>query len=187
MTTLNQNIFLSVNSYVGQNHSIDFLMIIFAQYLPYIFIGLLIYLWFNDKKNEALYSGYSTTLGVGLNLTIGMFYFHPRPFMDNLGFNLLSHNPENSFPSDHTTFALSIAFMLLSFKSTRILGIITSILALSSGIARVYCGVHYLFDILGSTVVAIVSILIILKIKSKLLNINKYIIIKYNKLTGLLN
>jgi undecaprenyl-diphosphatase len=74
--------------------------------------------------------------------------------MENLGTTLLAHKPENSFPSDHTTFTLSIALMLITFKSTRILGIILSFLALWCGIARVYSGVHWPFDIVGSIVTA---------------------------------
>jgi len=186
MNSLNQNIFLNINHFTGENHKIDFLMILIAQYLPYVFIALLVYLWFTHRQNEALYSGYTATLGVAINLTIGIFYFHPRPFMDNLGFDLLSHQPETSFPSDHTTFTLSIALMLLTFKSTRILGIITSLFALWCGVARVYCGVHYPFDIVGSVVVAICTLVIIHLLKNRLLDLNNHIISIYDKIIRIL-
>ena len=176
METLNQNIFISINSNTGQNHTVDFFMTMLAQYLPYIFIGLLFYLWFTNRKNEALYTGYATTSAVGINSIIGLFYFHPRPFMENLGITLLSHKPENSFPSDHTTFVVSIALMLITFKSTRILGIISIILALWCGVARVYCGVHYPFDIMGSILVSIIAVIIITIFKDKLSILNNIII-----------
>lgn len=176
MKTLNQNIFLNINSNAGQNHTVDFLMTFVAQYLPYIFIAILFYLWFSNKKNEALYAGYATTLGVGINQIIGLFYFHPRPFMDGLGVALLHHKAENSFPSDHTTFVLSIALMLTTFKSTRILGVISIILALWCGVARVYCGVHYPFDIIGSIIVSIIAVIIIGILKSKLASLNNFIL-----------
>ncbi len=176
MKTLNQNIFLSINSYAGENHIVDFLMTFVAQYLPYIFIAMLFYLWFTNKKNEALYAGYATTLGVGINLIIGLFYFHPRPFMDGLGVALLHHKAVNSFPSDHTTFVVSIALMLTTFKSTRTLGVVSIILALWCGIARVYCGVHYPFDILGSIVVSIIAVIIINILKNKLASLNNLIL-----------
>ena len=187
MHSLNQNIFLYINHFAGQNHKVDFLMTVIAQYIPYVCIGILLYLWFTSEKNEALYSGYTTTLGVILNQIIGIFYFHPRPFMDNLGVALLSHKPENSFPSDHTTFSLSIALMLLTFKSTRILGIIVSVFSLWCGVARVYCGVHYPFDILGSIVVAICSVIIIRLFKNKLIYLNNYIILTYSKIIRISN
>ena len=187
METLNQNIFISINSNVGQNHTVDFFMTIIAQYLPYVFIVILFYLWFNNKKNEALYSGYVATLGVSINLIIGLFYFHPRPFMDGLGLNLLSHKIENSFPSDHTTFIVSIAIMLITFKSTRVLGIISIILALWCGVARVYCGVHYPFDIIGSIVVSIIAVIIITILKDRLSRLNNLIISIWYKIFRICN
>jgi len=164
LESLNQNIFLIINSYVGESVVNDFIMISLAKYTPYIFIILLVYLWFFHKKNEALYSTYSAILGVAINFFIGLFYFHPRPFMDNLGSSLLFHTAENSFPSDHTTFVFSISLMLLSLKSTRNLGILMTLWAFLSGVGRVYCGVHYPFDILGSFVVAFISVIIVLNL-----------------------
>ena len=184
MYNINQELFLTINNYATTNHDIDFIMISFAKYIPYIFIGLLFYLWFSNKQNEALYAGYTTTLGVTINSMIGLFYFHPRPFMDNLGVALLSHKAENSFPSDHTTFVVSIAFMLLTFKQTRTIGVVASILALWCGVARIYCGVHYPFDILGSIVVSIVAVTIIKLLSSKLNCLNIFIISLYNKILG---
>ena len=152
---INQQLFIYINSHIGKSHIIDLIMVLIAKFLPYIFIGLLFYLWFNNKKNEALFAGYTTTLGVGINLLIGLFYFHNRPFMDHIGLCLLSHKAENSFPSDHTTFVVSIALMLITFKSTRSLGIVASIFALWCGVARVYCGVHYPFDVFAGMIIGI--------------------------------
>jgi undecaprenyl-diphosphatase len=184
MENLNHQIFLYINSFVSLYHSLDFTMILIARYMPYIFIGLLFYLWFNKRENEALYSGYATILGIILNNIIGLFYFHPRPFMDNIGISLLSHQPETSFPSDHTTFVLSIALMLVSFKSTRIIGIISTIFALWCGIARIYCGVHYPFDIVGSIAISIISIIFINLFKYKLNKLNIFILSLWDNIIG---
>ena len=185
MLTLNQNIFLSINSYTQKSHLIDTVMVAAAKDMPFLFIALLFYLWFTKRKEEALYAGYATTLGVGINLIIGTFYFHNRPFMDHLGVALLSHKAENSFPSDHTTFTMSIALMLLCFKSTRIIGIIATFLALWCGIARIYAGVHYPFDILGSVVVSIVAVVVITMLKNRLSIVNKFIISTWYKIIGI--
>lgn len=182
METLNQNIFLSINDFANQNDFLDTVMIGMANSMPYFFIGLLFYLWFTNRKNEALFAGYATTLGVIINQIIGLFYFHPRPFMENLGITLLSHKAENSFPSDHTTFVVSIALMLITFRSTRTLGIVSIILALWCGVARVYCGIHYPFDIMGSIIVSIVAVVIITIIKDKLSVLNDIIISIWNKI-----
>ena len=179
---MNKEIFLFINSFAGKNHILDLTMIAAAKAMPYIFILILFYLWFTNRKNEALFAGYATTLGIIINGIIGLVYFHPRPFMEHLGTMLIHHKPGNSFPSDHTTFTLSIALMLLTFKTTRILGIIFTFLALWCGIARIYVGVHWPFDILGSTVVSIIAVIIIILFKNPLQKLNNFIINIWNKL-----
>ena len=173
---MNEKIFLFINSYAGKNHFLDLFMITAAKSIPYIFIGLLFYLWFSNRKNEALFAGYATTLGVTIDAVIGLIYFHPRPFMEHLGTMLIHHKPETSFPSDHTTFTLSIALMLLTFKTTRVLGIVFTFLALLCGIARIYAGVHWPFDILGSIIVSITAVIIIRLSKGQLQKLNDIII-----------
>jgi undecaprenyl-diphosphatase len=182
MEELNRQLFLNINQYVGNSHFIDLIMILIAKSMPYFFIGILFYLWFTNRRNESLYAGYATTLGVGINQIIGFFYFHPRPFMENLGTTLLAYKPENSFPSDHTTFTLSIALMLISFKSTRILGVVLSVFALWCRIARIYTGVHWPFDIAGSVITSSVAVIIILLLKSKLMKLNDIIINLWDKI-----
>jgi undecaprenyl-diphosphatase len=84
-----------------------------------VFIAVLFYLWFSsrgDGKYSALVAGYSAIAGVLINRFITLFYFHHRPFMLEMGTQLVYHVPESSFPSDHTTFMLSIAAMLLYFR-----------------------------------------------------------------------
>ena len=180
---LNIKIFSAINNFAGNNIILDKSGIILAKYLPIIFILFLIYLWFKNKnaKNITLFSGYSAILGILVNFLITLFYFHPRPFMDNIGKLLIKHVSETSFPSDHTTFMLSIAFMFLYFKKVRKLGIILSIFGLIGGVARIYCGVHYPFDIIGSIIVAIISSGIIFLFKEKLQGLNNIIINLYFK------
>ncbi len=180
MHTLNQTLFLDLNTYAGHNTTLDTVMSAAAEGMPYLFIALLFYLWFTHRRDEALYAGYATTLGVLLDQIIGLFVHHNRPFMDHLGTTLLTHKPENSFPSDHTTFTLSIALMLLTFRSTRLLGTITTLLALWCGVARIYGGVHYPFDILGSVAVALVAAMIITALRSQLTELNNKIVSIWN-------
>ena len=183
LNKINIEIFNAINIYSGKNVAIDQLAIIIAEYLPIIFILFLLYLWFNKKeqKNLALYFGYSSIVGVLLNFLITLFYFHPRPFMENIGTLLINHAPETSFPSDHTTFMLSIAFMLLYFKETRKTGIILSASGIVGGITRIYCGLHYPFDIVGSIIISIISSNIIFLSKEKLKKFNNFILNLYSK------
>ncbi len=182
---INIIIFNAINHLAGNNIFADKIGIYLAEYSPYIFILFLLYIWFFKKgkyKEIALFAGYSAILGIVINFIISIFYFHARPFMDKIGNTLVAHNAENSFPSDHTTFMLSIAFVFLYFKETRFAGIILSILGLIGGFSRVFVGVHYPFDIFGSILVAIVSSYVILIFKEKLQKFNKQIINLYYKI-----
>ena len=182
---LNVRIFNLINQFAGQNNFLDNITIGVAKYMPYIFILVLLYLWFkkdNKTKNITLYASYSAILGILLNFVIALFYFHPRPFMDKVGTILIDHTPETSFPSDHTTFMLALSFMFLSFKETRNIGIILSILGILGGISRIYCGVHYPFDIFGSFLIAMFSSYIIFLFRNKLQGLNNFIINLYCKL-----
>ena len=174
---VNNAIFMAINGFAGKNCFLDLLMVLFAKYMIFLFIILVFYLWFLKKsKNETLFSLYSLILGLFTNFMISRFYFHARPFMLGLGTKMINHGPSSSFPSDHTTFMLSIAFMLLYFKKTRVYGVIFSILGLIGGFARVYCGVHFPFDIFGSILVSIFSSIVIFLFRQKLDKINKKVI-----------
>jgi len=107
--------------------------------------------------------------------------------MDGLGTTILQHVPENSFPSDHTTFMLAIAWSLFFSVTTRQLGLSLIFIGIVGGSFRVLVGIHYPFDILGSILVGAISAIIVhLQIKN-LLFIDKYIfnaeekILKINK------
>ncbi len=184
---MNKEIFLFINSFAGKNHILDLIMISAAKSIPYIFILALFYLWFSKRKNETLFAGYASILGIIINDIIRHIYFHPRPFMEHLGTMLIQHKASSSFPSNHTTFTMSIALMLLTFKSTRILGIVLTILALWCGIARIYVGVHWPFDILGSITVSIIAVIIIVLLKNPLQKLNNFIINIWNKILRIEN
>ena len=181
---LNKKIFLFINHFAGNSIVLDKIATITATYLPLIFIFILFYSWFKYKKfrHSILYCSYSAILGLLLNYLITLFYFHPRPFMDKIGIILIHHVPETSFPSDHTTFMTSIACMLLYFKKTRNIGILLLLLAVIGGTARVFAGIHYPFDIMGSFLVAGIASFIVFYMKSKLVRINELILNTYIKI-----
>ena len=165
---MNETLFLYINSFAGNNHILDLFFIISAKAMPYIFIGIEVWLYFIAKrKTEAIFAFYSVVIGLFISQIIGIFYFHNRPFMDNLGVQLIHHQAENSFPSDHTTFLFAIAFSYLFFKLKK-LAVISLILAFLGGIARVYVGVHYPFDIMGGIFVGFVASFIVFLLKDRL-------------------
>jgi len=176
MQSFNQELFLFINSFANLNTTIDSVFIAIAEYMPYFFIIFEVVLYFILKlKDEAMFAFTSMLMALSFSKIISIFYIHNRPFVDNLGVTLSSHAPDSSFPSDHTTFMASIAISLFFYKKSKKLSIILIFLALISGLARVYEGVHYPFDILGAFIIAFVSSYIIFKINNKLQIINNFI------------
>lgn len=81
-------------------------------------------------------------------------YSKLRPF-EFYGFEPLVSSSGNAFPSGHATALFSIAMVFFFFS--RRWGSWFLILALISGLARVYSGVHWPLDILGGLVIGVGS------------------------------
>lgn len=164
MQQLNQELFLLINQLAGQHAWFDSFVIRLAGLTPYVFIVLLIAMWFfaNPQKRYASFlAGGSVLLAMLLSYCVGKLFFHPRPFMDGLGVQLVSHAPDTSFPSDHTTFVFAIAFSLLFGLVNKSLGWFLVVVSLLSGIARVYVAVHYPGDIAGALVIGAIAAAIV--------------------------
>jgi len=177
----NLTLFHLINSLAGRNHLLDTTMIFAAQDIIYFFCVYLVYLWFVKSKyrQEVLFAGYAALLGLGINFFITLFYFHPRPFMIPTGLLLIAHLPETSFPSDHATLMFAISLMFLTFRELRGTGVIFFVLSFISGLARVYSGLHFPFDIAGSLFVALFSMGLLLTLKRYLIPVNRILIIYF--------
>ena len=179
---INIKIFTDINRFAGESTLLDTIVIAIAEYSPYVFIAVLFYLWFSsrtDGKYSALVAGYSAIAGVLINRFITIFYFHPRPFMLEIGTQLVYHVPESSFPSDHTTFMLSIAAMLLYFRSSVVIGCLLFFFGLISGSSRVFCGVHFPMDIIGSVLVSLIATSTVWGFRKRLRVLNDFIVKVY--------
>lgn len=184
---INFTTFSAINQFAGHFPVIDSIAILASEYMPYIFLLPVIYLLVSSKDNYrkyALFAGYSVVLGLILNFVITLIYYHPRPFMEGIGYTLVKHQPETSFPSDHTTLMLSAALMLIFFPSTRIIGCILTLLGLIGGIARVYCGLHFPFDIAGSLFVAFIAAIVVWFFREKLAFVHRFIIGRCKRMVG---
>jgi len=169
---LNTELFELINAMAGRNAVLDACGVALAQATPYVFCALLLYLWFSKRpgdevRKSALMAGESAVLGLAVNLVIVLFYYHARPFVLGLGTQLVPHAPDSSFPSDHATFLFSIACALSAARPTRGWGIAALALAFFGSVARVFCGVHFSFDILGSIGVSAASAAVVLWLGAK--------------------
>jgi len=173
METLNTQLFLFINGLTG-NRILDLVFMSIAEAAPYLSGLILVIVYLRGKRNAALYAFYAALLGIAINLIITIGYYHPRPYMLNLGHPLLAHAPDASFPSDHVTLTLTIALSLL-FSGERITGAAFLLYGLATGFARVYCGIHFPFDVAGSIVVSIAASWIIHTLRHRLAGLNTFI------------
>jgi len=118
-------------------------------------------LWFfvGKTKNLALLEAtWAAILGLAVNQLIGLFYFHPRPYMIGFCAPLFPHGPETSFPSDHATLMFAAAFYLLLARRWAACGVPLLAVAVLTAWGRVYCGIHFPLDMAGSLVVGLMSV-----------------------------
>lgn len=165
MERLNQALFLLLNA--GQNASgivIDTARFL-ADGLIWVVPAGLIIGWLRGSsaaRQVVIAATVSGLAGLLVNQMIGLVWYQPRPFEIGVGHTLIPHVQDNSFPSDHLTLIWAIAFSLLLHQPSRRAGWALALLGAPVAWARIYLGVHFPLDILGSAVVALSSAWLIL-------------------------
>lgn len=170
---LNRALFLKINASPDTALWVTGIAKVVADDLIYAIPALLVVYWLwgsEAKRSLALRAFLVAMLGVGLNQLIGLAWQHPRPFMIGLGHSWVQHTADSSFPSDHMTVFMGIAISLLFAGE-----ILTGILALACGLAvawaRVFLGLHFPLDMLGSIGVACLSHALILPVWRRMGNV----------------
>jgi undecaprenyl-diphosphatase len=156
LSELNLSLFSWINaSPEASNTSIHFAIFI-ANDLLYCMILLFAWFWLRgnyDTKKQILKAFIFTSIAILISQCISHVYYHPRPFVMEVGRTLIYHAPNGSFPSDHMLIFSSIAFSYL-FSAQRKLGIFLLIMAWLVAWSRVYLGVHFHLDMLGAFLLA---------------------------------
>jgi len=138
-----------------------------ANWLLYLMMAGMIagWLWGRPGLRKPFFlAGLSVLAGLGISQIIAAFWYHPRPFEVGLGHQFLAHGPETSFPSDHATVMFAVSFSLLASAGTRWPGVAALAGACAVAWARVYLGVHWPLDMLGSAVVAALASVLVLRV-----------------------
>lgn len=109
----------------------------------------------DKQKSIILLSAIFLPLAYIVAQAIAVFYFDPRPYVVGHFTPLISHIPDNGFPSDHVLLTGAVASILFVYNKK--VGTLAWIITTVVGISRVYAGIHHLTDIVGSAVIAIAS------------------------------
>ena len=89
-----------------------------------------------------------------VSLLGGALYYDARPFVVEHFNPLISHKPNNGFPSDHVLWSAATAAIFS--PSNKYLSLILWLLTILVGASRVHAGVHHPIDIVGSMLMTIV-------------------------------
>jgi undecaprenyl-diphosphatase len=128
---INYMLFRDINAPAGHNPLLDALMIFSANYLIFLWILLLLFVWgiplawskrplppvevkvMQERRSAVLWIAIASLLAYGINLLIEQFIFEPRPFITYHVNQLISHAADGSFPSDHTAWSFAVVGVLL--------------------------------------------------------------------------
>ena len=97
----------------------------------------------------------SCGLALLVNRVIADVWHRPRPYETHPGAYHLTSSHDPSFPSDHASASLAIAFAVVAFDTAVGLAFLGAAILISVG--RLFVGAHYPGDLLGSGLVALAS------------------------------
>lgn len=169
---LDFRIFTAVNALAGHSAIADRIGAVAAQYFPLVTVASLVYLWATADNRSAretlLLDAYAVLLGLLINFLITLVCYHSRPFAMGIGTQLIPHRSETSFPSDHATVMFAAALPLLASPGYRKAGILLMAVAVTGGFLRVFAGVHFPSDILGSFGVGLAAAWLVISMRKRL-------------------
>lgn len=188
---MNYEAFTWINQWAGHFVWLDRSMVFITNNALYLYALALLVMWFwpaktapllEKRRRLVLLAGATGLLALGVNALIGAFYYHPRPFLTHHVTQLIPHANDSSFPSDHTTGAFAISFAILA--ANRRWGWPLLVLAIATGFSRVFVGVHYPADVLGSITVALITFAVVTRYHRVMERPIAWILTTYNRLLG---
>ena len=150
-----------VQSLTG-NPVIDQLMVFSAEFLVLLVPLTMVYLWFQDDQGrlDSVYAFTAVLSGLMVSyVVLAQVYQHNSPFQ--MYDTIASGEPENGFPSQHTTVVLSMVLPLI-WQSRKKLAALFLTSGVLTGFSRIYIGEHFLIDILGAALAASIGFAVML-------------------------
>jgi len=166
--SINQKIFLKINTLQKRNSSIDAVINFFAQYYLFVHGAIALYIMSSNWEmfGQRWFIVTALTLGFAIMLSYltGVLHKHPRPIVTFPNIHQLFKPMETwkSFPSDHTIMSLSFFWPLLVLPVS--IGSMMFFLCggVLIGASRVFGGVHYPADIVGGIIYSGVTCYIVI-------------------------
>jgi undecaprenyl-diphosphatase len=126
LLSINESLFLAINSPAGHTPPLDALMPLLANDLIFLLPLLLLLLWWipggktlatarerSSSREVILWGIAAVALALILNVAFGAIIVEPRPFITQHIQRLIPHAADDSFPSDHAAVSFAIAGALL--------------------------------------------------------------------------
>jgi undecaprenyl-diphosphatase len=168
-----------INSFAGQMVTLDFLIVLVANWGIFLLIAMIALRWWSTHEREiarfgAVRCGLAVALGLLLNYLCSLFVHRIRPYDSGLTNLIVARSGDPSFPSDHSTIVFAIAFSLLLRRDRyAILFLVGAILV---GFSRIYIGTHYLSDVFGGAGTAFIAAVVVSAIYKEESRLNKWVV-----------
>ncbi|QDK97240.1 phosphatase PAP2 family protein [Acinetobacter tandoii] len=156
LSEFNLSLFSLINASPDASNSTIHFAIFIANDLLYCMIAVFAWFWLRGNyeiKKQILKAFIFTSIALLISQCISHIFYHPRPFVMEIGRTLIEHAPNGTFPSDHMLIFSSIAFSYF-FSAQRKLGILMLMMAWLVAWSRIYVGVHFPLDMLGAFMIA---------------------------------
>lgn len=155
--TLNHTLYLFINAGSETPTALIDIAAFLAKKVIYLIPPMLLAMWLwgnGPYRNSALKALLVTVVALGCNQLIGIYFPTLRPFELGVGHTYLEHAPTPSFPSNHLAIFFSISLCLIRGAAPR-LGVVVLIAGAIVAWARVFVGVHFPIDMVGSIFVTL--------------------------------
>ncbi|MBQ9026819.1 MAG: phosphatase PAP2 family protein [Methanobrevibacter sp.] len=111
-----------------------------------------------NVRNIAILCLLSLLIADGIALVLKILFMEPRPFVALSDVHLLiTENDPNSFPSGHTTSTVAVLGFLIFRYKNKLLRAALIVCCFLIGFSRIYCGVHYPFDVIAGAILGTLS------------------------------
>ncbi len=168
MQSLDTALTAAINAPAGSHAILDAALSAITVYgVPLIIIAVALQWFVRDnretRRHHLIAIGLTFVAGQLFNQIVLLFIHRMRPYDAGVSHLIIEKSADWSFPSDHTTAVVSIAaaFALWGYRRQSLLFALAAALVCYS---RVYVGMHYVSDVAGGAVTALLAAVLIRKI-----------------------